>query len=722
MGTVAPLPIYPSTQARKGFSASQLTQFHLNLSNALAQVIALPPAKRDTPSTRAFISSYASDAAHHILETLIWGDIEPVKYDDRLRQRVLLLAEKVASSAPGLELTALSNLCVAFPSKITRLKSILSAALGGTPNLPATFASEVVPAFTSLLSPSRSSGLYGLRKTARCLTSLLRPSPPALVRPFARSKEFVITLARAYDDGLAAISRVNGGIQMGVANRELDDWERIWLDAKVEIVDAFHLIVTTMVRDISTASGTELAAEVDRTFGIVFALLDITPQSTAVGSADGVPFLNRSLVADYQYAYELNRTLSSALCHASRDDARMDLLESTLRSLDVQLSGGNTKDPGALKLILRSSGVAPGASKNAVLTTQPAFNDKGKAKATAPEPTPPHDADLDVQVTQVLDILPHHSPQYIRKLLTHPSCLFHGNAERVIEALLEGTAPDEDALGDSVAENFSVIVPRTNAPIERKNVFDDEVMDLSRVHVGKKTQDATPLVSDRAEMEPMRAITIRLVEEMSVDSDEEERGKSKALEVIDLDDDFDEPGASTIKVVGDGEDSGDEQVSEEDGVDPSKPETILELAYLGDPKLFDRDAETRRGKPRAELKQQTGWTDEQIEGWRIMLDRNPKKERILQKHEFSGNRARSIGITGGTGDQPGGGQRGGGGGMVRGRGRGRGRGRDGGGRSGPGGKNDEVVRERAHKEKNKSSNRKRGHDKKMMKAGASPST
>ncbi|KAH0826623.1 hypothetical protein J3R83DRAFT_4988 [Lanmaoa asiatica] len=186
MGTLAPLPIYPSFQARKSFSASQLAQFNLNISNALAQIIALPPTKRDTPSTRAFVSSYASDAAQQILETLIWTDAQPAKHDNRLRQRVLLLTEKVASSTPGLELRTLLDLCVAFPFKLTYLRSILSAALGGTSNLPAAFTSEVVPTFSSLLSPSRSSGLYGLRNTARCLTSLLRPSPSTLVRPFAK--------------------------------------------------------------------------------------------------------------------------------------------------------------------------------------------------------------------------------------------------------------------------------------------------------------------------------------------------------------------------------------------------------------------------------------------------------------------------------------------------------------------------------------------------------
>lgn len=484
-GTLAPLPVYPSTQTRKGFSSSQLAHFHANLSNVIVQVIALPPAKRDTPSTRAFVSSYASDGAQQILETLIWEDMNPANLDVRLRQHVLLLAEKIASSAPGLELRTLLDLCVAFPSKTTRLRSILSGAVTGTPDLLAKFASEVVPAFTSLLCPSQSSGLYGLRKTACCLTSLLRPSPPAFIRPFAHSREFIVALARAYDDGLTAISRSYGGICTSNTNCTLDHWERIWLDTKVDIVDAFHLIMSTMVQDISTASVTELAMEADRTFGVVFALLDITPQSAAAGSADAVPFFNRPLVADYQYAYELSRTLSSALRHASRDDARLQLLESTLRLLDDAPSSGNTKNPGALKLILHSSGIAPGISNKATSTVQSASTNKGKAKANAPAST--HDPDLDSRMRQVLDIFPDYPPEYIRKLLTHPSFPFRGSAERVIEALLEGTAPDEDALGKSFAEDFSAVVPAMDAPIERRNVFDQEVMDLSRVHIGKKT-------------------------------------------------------------------------------------------------------------------------------------------------------------------------------------------------------------------------------------------
>ena len=49
---------------------------------------------------------------------------------------------------------------------------------------------------------------------------------------------------------------------------------------------------------------------------------------------------------------------------------------------------------------------------------------------------------------------------------------------------------------------------------------------------------------------------------------------------------------------------------------------MLEAEYIRDATQFARDAATRRSKTRAELREKTGWSDEQIEGWKIMLERN----------------------------------------------------------------------------------------------------
>jgi len=94
----------------------------------------------------------------------------------------------------------------------------------------------------------------------------------------------------------------------------------------------------------------------------------------------------------------------------------------------------------------------------------------------------------------------------------------------------------------------------------------------------------------------------------------------------------------------------------------------------------------------------------------------PRKDKILQKHEFTGNRSVPEPHDG-SGDRAnlasGSGGRGRGGGRGGDRGRGRGGARVGG--------NEMDQRERAWKDKNKASrgnhNRKRGHDKKIARAG-----
>ena len=55
---------------------------------------------------------------------------------------------------------------------------------------------------------------------------------------------------------------------------------------------------------------------------------------------------------------------------------------------------------------------------------------------------------------------------------------------------------------------------------------------------------------------------------------------------------------------------------------PSSPETLVELAYIQDPSVFNRDAATRRSAARAALRKSTGWSDEQVEGWKVMLERD----------------------------------------------------------------------------------------------------
>ena len=108
----------------------------------------------------------------------------------------------------------------------------------------------------------------------------------------------------------------------------------------------------------------------------------------------------------------------------------------------------------------------------------------------------------------------------------------------------------------------------------------------------------------------MKADILRRAEEPS-DSEEEvdifgfasDRAKGKAREVA-FDDELDS--ISSVHIAGDGEESSADE-GEDEGEEPEQSiESILELAYLSNPKVFERDATTRRSNDRAVLRAQTG--------------------------------------------------------------------------------------------------------------------
>jgi len=114
----------------------------------------------------------------------------------------------------------------------------------------------------------------------------------------------------------------------------------------------------------------------------------------------------------------------------------------------------------------------------------------------------------------------------------------------------------------------------------------------------------------------MKADILRRAEAISSDEEEEyepdsltSKGKGKKPSLgMDIGPDEDDEILVPLRIAGDGEDSGDEDDDDdnEEEEEAQPPETIVELAYLRDPKLLDRDAATRRSKARADLKAQTG--------------------------------------------------------------------------------------------------------------------
>lgn len=522
------LPNYPSAQSRKGLSPSQLAILHQNVATTLGSVLALPPEKRDIPSTRQFLSSFSRDAAYQSLQSLIWDDSEsmdkiPGPEENLILKRCLILAEKLALSPPGLDLQTLLDLSIIYGrTHSSRLHSVFKAAHQTDSSLSETISNDLVPGFTALLSQQTSSshGLYAQRKVAECIFTFLRGAKgiPELIRPFARNKPFLVALASTYDVGMTTTAASYGGIPaltagMAAQDREPDEWEKLWVETKVAFLDSFHIVLTTLLNDLALRpAGPRLAVESERTFVIIFAILE-APSSSSSNIAPATPFLNQSLLADYQHSYSLSKTLSTALKHAQEKDARLDLLESTLQSFEGQVQEDKTpKNAGALKIILRSSGIQlgidnlgnrnqkkyqPSSSSQQPHPITEVHLPEGKGKARAP---PPSDPDLDIKATQVLDILPDTPVDYVKQLLEHDR--YGRNPEKVIEALLDGAALSQQELERDLAaamdhdysggEGNGGVAEATVANKDvydvdqRRNAFDDEVIDISQLRFGKK--------------------------------------------------------------------------------------------------------------------------------------------------------------------------------------------------------------------------------------------
>lgn len=244
---------------------------------------------------------------------------------------------------------------------------------------------------------------------------------------------------------------------------------------------------------------------------------------------------------------------------------------------------------------------------------------KGKHRAAI-------DADVHIHrmslVTQIQDLFPDLGAGFVLRLLD----AYADNVEEVTARLLEDTLPAELRNADKheLAPVFSSdragvvdhLIPRSTPPPpaeelyipQRHNAYDDDELDrlnfdTNRLHIGKKETSTDSTAPNKA------AILAALA---AFDSDDDER-----------DDTYD------VEDVGGTVDSA--HVDGDETVASSFDETDLKLYkhYEASPEAFGRSADVRRSAGRASLRKETGMTDEVIEGWAIMLQREPRRARKL---------------------------------------------------------------------------------------------
>jgi activating signal cointegrator complex subunit 2 len=249
--------------------------------------------------------------------------------------------------------------------------------------------------------------------------------------------------------------------------------------------------------------------------------------------------------------------------------------------------------------------------------------DKGKKKADSGEDMHLHQA---AQVSQIHELFPDLSTAYIMRLLDN----FSNDVELATAALLEPASLPPD-LRDATADTVEVSVAQSNSvqakekgPYvpQRQNKFDNDDFDRLRIsprqlHRGRRKMDIN---------EPELP-------------DEESRRKAAtlaALAAFETDDDEADDTYNEVDVGG----SVDQSVDTDER--KGQFEEVLYAAWRGNTTIFARDSKTRISPVRQDLKRQTGMTDEQIEGWAIMLARDPAMQRRLQQkysavNTFRGN-------------------------------------------------------------------------------------
>lgn len=358
------------------------------------------------------------------------------------------------------------------------LQSSLCVALSLSPSLRSEFGKGGVPsAFEEafLLNERRAMDgekLHALWRVSFCLVALLSISPPEVLDVFVSNTKLLVGLAKCYDTVLSRDSPAGSEHRIS----------KIALHSKVNIIDSVHILFE------------HCSSRPWAILDMLFPIFDLPTTSPPSSPTAILPFGNRTLLGDYEATYKLSSRLSSD----DEGDPRYEFVRARLRSLVGRPGTShpfmNPEASGALAALLPLT--------KASMAEEPALRDKGKGKATEPATSNDENTETDAvyaAMSQILDVLPDENSAFLQACLNHPD--FHGPdaAEKLLGALLEGgPLPDGlDRLRDGTGQNSGGTTTESEADLvaSRRNVFENDPMDFSRLRVGKNRY-VRSLVSD----------------------------------------------------------------------------------------------------------------------------------------------------------------------------------------------------------------------------------
>ncbi|BFZ56739.1 hypothetical protein PYCC9005_003787 [Savitreella phatthalungensis] len=247
---------------------------------------------------------------------------------------------------------------------------------------------------------------------------------------------------------------------------------------------------------------------------------------------------------------------------------------------------------------------------------------KGKGRA-ANDSNDASRAELASLVSEIKSLLPDLDDSFVERCLQH----YSGNTEETLAHLLDGDVPEHLKTANGVdqpparSQNMSQVWSSDSLELpERRNIYDNDEFDRlehDKAHVLQRgSRDAAQQLDTAAVDKGVKQKVLAL----AFDPDDDE-----------VDDTYDEIDAVGVP----GQQADDELDADEVAQRNNMAEQALVLALEVDPSVFQR--QNRKSAARAQLRGQTNMSDEQIEGWKSMLDRQPKRlQALMSKYEFSG--------------------------------------------------------------------------------------
>lgn len=261
--------------------------------------------------------------------------------------------------------------------------------------------------------------------------------------------------------------------------------------------------------------------------------------------------------------------------------------------------------------------------------------DKGKGVSSEPLiPDELHAHKMSL-VSQLQDLFPDLGSAFVVRLLD----AFGDNSENVVAHLLDDSLPPElqsldrsEQLPPQAEPHHDHLAPQPTPPEirtpppepvpARRNIFDTDI-DIAELSVsgdaerklrfGRANPDLTAdeVLADRSHHAANKAAILSVL--ATFDSDDDERDDT--YDVADVGGTVDAATAGTEA----------EAEVEAQARRAADLDMTLFRAYKSNAALFARDSATRRSQSRATLKHETNMTDEAIEGWAVMLSRDPKR-------------------------------------------------------------------------------------------------